>query len=211
MTKVKMSIHRGLAELKTLNSRINNAINAMQVVGVCSENGNVNGMYPEINFKANAKASFQSAVDLIARKTAIKTAIVLSNATTMVTIENIGEISIADAITYKETTREYKMDLLKELKRQANKANSNLIEHNSQIEANALEMAQTALGKDNVKLGDNDVMKVTGAYIKANQYTLVDPLNIEEQCKVIEAELLSFDVEIDAILSESNALTMIEV
>ena len=209
MEKRTMSIHRGLAELKTLDSRIQKAISLLDVVGVKKAKGLVNESIEEDEFIASAKADFQSATDLIARKTAIKTAIVLSNATTMIDIEGVGEMSVADAITYKETTCEYKKSMLTTLITRGNKAAQKLKNHNFDVEERALDMAKTALGKDNVKLGDDDVTKVTDTYIKANSYTYVDPLGLTEVCETLKKEILAFEIEIDAVLSESNAITTI--
>ena len=211
MEKVKMSIHRGLAELKTLDSRISKAVSQLDVVGVKKAKGLVNESIDEEEFIATAKANFQSATDLIARKTAIKTAIVLSNANTIINIENVGEMSVADAITYKDTTCGYKKSMLTTLITRGNKAAIKLKNHNADVEERALDMAKTALGKDNVKLGDDDVTKVTDTYIKANSYAYVDPLGLTGVCEELEKEILAFEIEIDAVLSESNAITMIEI
>jgi hypothetical protein len=207
----KMSIHRALADLKTLDSRINKAIAIFSPVGLKTKKGLINKVHREDDFVADAKSISQSVNDLIKYKTALKTAIVKSNAETMVTIEGVGEMSVADAITYKDSAQAHKQSLLMRLRRQLEEGESTMIQLNADVERKALEMATTALGKDNVKLGDDDVKRVTESYLENNCYEMIDPINIRSMIDALEAEVLAFDIEVDAVLSEANATTFIEV
>lgn len=206
-----MSIHRALADLKTLDSRISKAIAIFSPVGLKTKKGLINKVHREDDFIASAKSISQSVNDLIKYKTTLKTAIVKSNAETMVTIEGVGEMSVADAITYKDSAQAHKQSLLVRLRKQLEEGESTMIQLNADVERKALEMATTALGKDNVKLGDDDVKRVTESYLENNCYEMIDPINIRSMIDALEAEVLAFDIEVDAVLSEANATTFIEV
>lgn len=202
------SIHRALSELKTLDSRIVKTIDGFEPVGYKQVGKPVNGLYDEKNFIADAKSKFDSINDLITRKERIKSAISKANNTTFVTIGG-KQMTVTDAINYKTILSTKKL-LLDNLKRK-NTKNIQVIEKRLiEVEAKALNIASSALQKDNVKIGDNDVLNVTEPYIKNNKYDSVDPLDISKLIEKMETEIDSFESEVDAVLSEINAITMIE-
>ena len=47
-------------------------------------------------------------------------------------------------------------------------------------------------------------------YIENNTYDLIDPLDVVKIMENLEAEINEFNAEVDAALSTSNALTVIE-
>ena len=100
MTIEKMNVHKALCELKILDDRIGKAIAACKFVAVKKvasklvKNQNVD------DFKAAERANYDRVVDLIARREAIKRAVVLSNAMTKVTVGGI-EYTVAEAIEMK--------------------------------------------------------------------------------------------------------------
>lgn len=58
---------------------------------------------------------------------------------------------------------------------------------------------------------DSDAMKtLRQTYIDNNTYDLVDPMNIAKVMEKLDAEINEFNAEVDAALSCSNALTVIE-
>lgn len=100
MEKEKMSLHRALAELKLLDSRIERGINTIVPIGVQQTGRKVNGHYDKAEFEKEVIADFQSVTDLIARRQLIKSAIVQANATTSVKIGGV-DYKIAEAINQK--------------------------------------------------------------------------------------------------------------
>ena len=97
MNKEKMTIHRALAELKTIDSRIEKAISETRF---CRSNKHSN---EKINGKsiddyiAETKSAYESINDLIRRRNAMKRAVVLSNAITNVTVGD-EVMTVAEAI-----------------------------------------------------------------------------------------------------------------
>ena len=66
-------------------------------------------------------------------------------------------------------------------------------------------------GDDSVKPNDEDVKNIVEPFVKRNEFHLVDPLKIEETIEQLQIEVDEFEVEVDAVLSEINALTEIEI
>ena len=58
---------------------------------------------------------------------------------------------------------------------------------------------------------DSEAMKaLRKTYIENNTYDLVDPMDIAKIIEALDAEINEFNAEVDAALSVSNALTVIE-
>ena len=204
-----MTIHRGLAELKLMDSKIEKAIHTIVPTGIMQEGKLVNNFYPKEDFEKSAKAKFQSIQDLLDRKTKIKAAIIRANVTTEVTISG-RKMTIADAINYKALVKS-KKQLIQDLEKKYRQSKLNVEEKNTKIEENAIRLAEAALQKDNVKINDGDAIAITEPYLKRNNYHLVDPLKVEEITEKMQDEVDAFETEVDAVLSEINAITTIEI
>jgi len=205
----KMTIHRALAELKLIDSRIEKGIKTIIPTGTMQKGKLVSGLYTKEDFEENAKSKYQSVIDLIERKGKIKSAIVKANSTTTVNIGGV-EMTIADTINFKMSIG-LKKQLILDLVSKHNKAKENVEKNNAIVEENALKLAAAALSKDNVKLGDNDVMSVTKPFLENNTFKLIDPLEVEKLTDVLQKEVTDFEVEVDATLSEINAITIIKI
>ena len=86
MTTEKKSIHKALTELKVISQRIEKAINNSQFI-VANKHSNTKICGRTIQqYSDKVKSEYQSIVDLIARRDAIKRAITHSNAVTDIVI-----------------------------------------------------------------------------------------------------------------------------
>lgn len=206
---MRISIHRALAELKLIDSKLDKKIKAIDPIGVLQPDKLVNNCINTVVFEKNALESYQSIVDLIERKRLIKSAIVKANSETLVTVGD-KSMSISDAITFKNTIdqRKYFVAILKD---RLGVANKNLEHNNAQVEGNALRLAEAALQKDNVKIYEGDAVAITKPYLEKSLFGLVDPLNLSDKINALTDEIDTFEVEIDAVLSEINAITLIEI
>ena len=212
MEKTKMTIHRALAELKLIDSRIEKAINVVEPTGLMQLGKPVNGFYKKEDFETEVKSKFQSVTDLINRKNAIKSAIVKANGITIVTIGE-KKMTIADAINFK-TVITVKKNLILQLIRKHNTVKAKFNAENEKINNVALENAKIMIGKqgdDRVKPNDEDVKNIVEPFVKRNEFHLIDPLKVEELVEKLQNEVDEFEVEVDAVLSEINALTEIEI
>lgn len=205
----KVTIHRALAELKLIGAKIDKQINELEPSGIVQKDKLVNGMYQREAFESTAKERFQAVTDLIDRRSKIKSAIVEANAITRVTIAGV-HMTIGDAITLKSTIASQKL-LVEVLKRKHTLAKSNLEQNNTKVDNNALDIAKVTLGKQGVKLGDDDVQKAVNPYLEANKFALVDPLEVDKRVIEMAKKIGDFEAEVDATLSEINAITLIEI
>ena len=212
MEKTKMTIHRALAELKLIDSRIEKAINLVEPTGLMQLGKPVNGFYKKEDFESEVKSKYQSVTDLINRKNSIKSAIVKANGITIVTIGG-KQMTIADAINFK-TVIAVKKNLILQLSRKHNAVKAKFNAENEKINNVALENAKIMIGKqgdDRVKPNDEDVKNIVEPFVKRNEFHLIDPLKVETLTEKLQSEVDEFEVEVDAVLSEINALTEIEI
>ena len=214
MTTEKMTIHKALSELKTIDERIVKAIRSnTYVLAVKHSAEKINGV-KVATFRENMKSGYQKVTDLIARRDAMKRAVVLSNATTKVKVGN-NEYTVAEAIEMKNHGVEFKKILLQALytaygsaQNEFNKNNDEALEKKAEQYVLAVIQAQPKDAKMGV---DSDAMKaIRQSYIENNKYDMLDPLDIAKVIEALDAEINEFNSEVDAALSVSNALTVIE-
>jgi hypothetical protein len=206
---MKITIHRALAELKVIASRIEKALSELKPLGLYIQGGKINTLYTEEEFTKIAKASAQSVEGLLDYRTKLKRAIVLSNSSTKITVGG-KEMSVADAITEKSFLIEKKkyIDALKShLKYATGKINT----ENEKVELNLKTVITATFGTDTSNISPEKITAQQVEFRKTNQVNLLDPLKIETKIKELEEQVVAFETEIDAVLSESNAITFIEV
>lgn len=215
MTKEQMTIHKALSELKIIDDRITKAIYAgTYVLANKHSNNKIHGMTVD-EFKNDMKADFQKVSDLIARRNAIKRAVVASNAVTKVKIGG-KEMTVATAIESKNHGMELKEVFKSYLERQYTAAKQELDKNSGDLlekraENYVLSVIQ-AQPKDSKMTVDSDVMKnLRAQYIKDNAYDIIDPIDVKNVIEDLDNEISSFMTEVDAALSVSNALTVIDI
>ena len=214
MTTEKMTVHKALAELKTMDDRISKAIrDTTYVLAVKHSAEKINGM-TVANFKDKMKSGYQKATDLIARRDAMKRAVVLSNAITKVKVGE-NEYTVAEAIEMKNHGMEFRSALLRQITFAYTTAQSELNRNSGEtLEKKAEKYVLDVIAaqpKDSKMSVDSEAMKaLRKTYIENNTYDLVDPLDVVKIMETLDAEINEFNAEVDAALSVSNALTVIE-
>lgn len=210
----KMTVHKALAELKTMDARIEKAIrDTTYVLAVKHSAEKINGMTVS-NFKDKMKSGYQKAMDLIARRDAMKRAVVLSNATTKVKVGD-KEYTVAEAIEMKNHGMEFRNVMLRQMNSAYTSAQNELNRNSGEtLEKKAEQYVLAVIAaqpKDSKMSVDSDAMKaLRKTYIENNTYDLVDPLDVTKIMETLDAEINEFNAEVDAALSVSNALTIIE-
>lgn len=204
----KMTIHRGLSELKTIKSRIEKGIKELSVANVVQKDKKISGIMTAEEFTKLANSGYDSITAMIARQSKIKKAIVDSNSKTQV---KVGEktMSVADAITQKDMIVLRKA-FLDKLEAQLREATAAINRNNEIVQANSLKILEATFGKDQTKVSKDDVDNVQKPYIANNEWSLVDPLKISDKIAALGKEISDFETEVDAVLSESNAVSFIE-
>lgn len=210
MTKETMTIHKALSELKLLDSRIDTTIDTSCY---CTHRKNNTTQIAGINlddYVALIKGSWDKTTDLIKRRTAIKKAVVLSNAKTMVTI-NSQDYTVAEAIEMKNHGIEFQQELLNTLKTQYLRSQATIKKENEALDKKADDFVTGMLGNKESKTNTEEFNKARKTYIDANTVVMVDPIDVKAKIDALEDEIDKFISEVDSALSVSNALTVIEI
>lgn len=208
MTTETMTVHKALAELKVLDSRIGDAIMSGDFVITKKNNQDtVKGKTVE-QFKSKATEAFQKASDLIRRRNAIKNAVVVSNANTTVKIGD-KDYTVVEAIEKKNHGMDYYVQLRDVLRQQFAKQKSELEKHNASLQQKAEQFVTGLMGGREVKTDSAEYISAVDTYIKSNTMTLLDPLGVEKKIEELDDMINMFLPEVDAALSVSNAVTTI--
>lgn len=210
MTTETMTVHKALAELKVLDSRISDAILSGNFIITKKNNQDtVKGKTVE-QFKSKATEVFQKASDLIRRRNAIKNAVVVSNANTTVKIGD-KDYTVVEAIEKKNHGMDYYIQLRDVLRQQFAGQKSELEKHNTSLQQKAEQFVTGLMGGREVKTDSAEYISAVDTYIKSNTMTLLDPLGIEKKIEELDDMINTFLPEVDAALSVSNAVTTITI
>lgn len=211
MNNEKMTIHKALSELKALDARIEKSIRGTSFVFANKHsNATVSGV--KVSDVCDLiKSSYQSINDLMARRSAIKKAVMLSNAVTKVTIGG-AEYTVAEAIEIKNNA----IPMMKNLLTKMNLDNSNAATEARRGNGDNLEMRADAYVKTlyenaDMKNASEQIKKVREDFIASQTVEIVDPIGITDEMKKLEDKINAFVVDVDSALSVSNALTEIEI
>lgn len=197
----KITITRALAELKLLDKRITKAISDGKFVSYSINSKNAINTFKPLEEKQSIEA-------LIARRATIKAAIMKSNATTKVTIGGV-EMLVIDAIEMKETIK-YKQSFLQQLKQQQQSTKYTISSTNENVNARLDKLLEANFGKDS-KTKSEEMEAIAKPFLERNEAKLEDPLNLDSLIESLSEEILAFTSNVDYVLSESNALTQIEI
>lgn len=210
MTTEKMTIHEALSELKVLNSRINKEIRDTTFCTVNKHsNTKIDGKSID-EWKADVRAQYQKITDLIKRRTAIKKAVVKSNAVTEVTIG--GEtMTVAEAIEYKDVGIDFTENLLEKISTQRNLAMASLKNNEEVLETKANAHIVALFGSKDNDVDSGTIETTKKNFIDSNMLDYIDPINTEKVITELFDKIDVFRSKVDSALSVSNATTIIEI
>lgn len=211
MVKEIMTIHKALAELKLLDSRIEKAITeGVYCVANKHSNDKIGGISLDEYIKV-MQGGYDKATDLINRRKAIKRAVVLSNAVTKVFVAGV-EYTVAEAIEMKNHGEDFDKQLMNTMLKHYNMAQMQIKQENSKdLEQRAEQYVVAIYGQKEGKTNTADIEKVKSDFLKMNSYELLDPLNVLKKIEELEEKINNFMAEVDSALSCSNALTEITI
>lgn len=204
---MEMTITRALAEIKALDARIQNAVSQNFVATRKQSQQLVNGVKVD-ELENQFKANHQSATDLIKRRHEIKRKIIKSNAVTEVEIGKVS-MTVAEAIDLKNTIN-LEQQLLNAMKSQYAKQLQTIEISNRNVDNQAEQEANNNFGSKQ-KADANDYSKFVSDFKERNTVVLVDGFDIKTQIETLQDYISTFEMEVDFVLSESNALTKIEL
>ena len=209
MIHEKMTVHKALAELKTLDDRINSEITGSVFVRANRHN-NMKIFGKTIpDFMADTESSYQSVKALINRRNAMKRAVVLSNAITKVNIGGV-EYTVAEAIEMNNHGMENLVELRNCLREQYSSVKRMVESENGDKLVKACENYIQATFGTNENIYIPDIEMAQKVYMTNNTYDIVTGFDIEKVIKELTDRIDAFKAEVDSALSVSNALTVIE-
>lgn len=207
----KMTIHKALSELKVLDSRISDAINATSFV-VANKHSNTKIAGSNISdYTGKVKSDYQSIRTLIHRRNAIKRGVTKSNATTVIDV-NGEKMTVAEAIDMKAKGVDYLQTLANQISAQL--AHAKRIadtENGERLSAKADEYIKAMFAGVDMKNVAEETNKVRETFMQAQTVEIVDPIGAESICKELRDYTDGFLSELDSALSVSNALTTIVI
>ena len=209
MIHEKMTVHKALAELKTLDDRINSEITGSVFVRANRHNNMKIFGKTISDFMADTESSYQSVKALINRRNAMKRAVVLSNAITKVEIGGV-EYTVAEAIEMNNHGMENLVELRNCLKEQYSSVKRMVESENGDKLVKACENYIQATFGTKEKINNPDIEMAQKVYMTNNTYDIVTGLDIEKVIKELTDRIDAFKAEVDSALSVSNALTVIE-
>lgn len=211
MTTETMTIHKALAELKILDARIAKEIqNGSYCAANKHSNEKINGI-PVSDFEKAVQGTYDKVTDFLKRQEAIKRAVTLSNAKTVVNISG-KDYTVAEAIWMKNHGIEFEAMLINAMDMQYKQAQAEVNRQNgNNLEERADQYVTAIYGQKEGKTATSDIEKVRKDFLESNSYEIIDPINVPEKLEVLRKKINDFMVEVDSALSVSNALTEITI
>ena len=211
MTTETMTVHRGLAELKVIEDRINKLLREVQFCAAAKKSmKKLNGVDIE-EYKKNSQAMLDKIKDLIDRQNAIKRAISESNAKTHVTVAGV-EYTVAMAIWMNQHGIDFQSALVNLMDRQYSNAVAVIENANARLSDRADNFVSVTNSASDKK--DMDADTLTGIrqdYIDRETMILIDGIDIKKTKEEMADKIDKFKAEVDAALSTSNAMTEITI
>lgn len=197
-----MTCTEALVELKLLTKRISSATSSIQAISYMSGGVLASAEKDPAKFLWNAQANIQSANALIKRRTLIKEALVLSNATTEVTIGST-KMLVATAIERKESIS-FERELLRELSVQY----ANAIQDVERLTAHVQREVDDQV-KQMGSVSGELIAETRGKLLEQRKVTIHDPIGLLSVIDKLRESIDTFEAEVDVKLSISNATTVL--
>lgn len=196
------TVTRGLSELKTIKKRLAKLVQETTFMST-----KVAGQAWRDHIH-ETQAKWQAIGDLLSRYERLKFAIIMSNAQTKVTI-NGRTYTVAEAIAMKEVLQQ-KRAVLDRLRYVRNEVDFEVHQHDFNVREKLDRLLELNFKGDR-KTSESDIKTISEAYLKNNAIAVVDPLKVDQQIVLLDQEIDHFTREVDFALSESNALTQLQV
>ena len=209
-TTMKMTIHEALAKKKLLAKQIEKLTDNLEIAVVAKASKDVleNGT-KKTEFKKNKKAEYQKIRDLITLRNNISKAIILSNATTNVVIAG-QEMTVAEAIDLKSNIYMYS-ELLMAINDNKTVVMKNLEKMNKAVDKDITTMTNSLMTGDKEKSKSGELESIIKRYKEDNGYEMVEAIDTTKAMVELHEFIDDFTLNVDFVLSTSNALTTIEV
>ncbi len=203
-----ISITRGLSELNSLSERIEKTIVTSKMFVIRKGSNSPVGFKSVVDFESKAKASAAKFNDLRRRYREIKRKIILSNAEVKIEIAK-EEMTVAEAIEYKDSIS-FEKRYLESLKRNFSLKNIELEQRDMDVEERLDRLVEANFGKEG-KVNKDAYEAIAAPFMKQNKWSAIDPISIQNVIENLSEKIMNFELEVDFVLSESNAKTEITI
>lgn len=204
LAPIDWSITQALQEIKTLDKRIMRLNTETTFISCGTKN---NRLKDDPVHKVISRV--QQRNDLKKRRDAIKSAIVISNATTNVKVGS-KVYTVAESIERKRSI-ELDKQLLNNMKIQRNQIKNTVEMQNQQAAQKLQRLLEQNFGKDNTKTDPTSLKQTEDVFWENNRCEYVDPLKLDNHIEQLENEIEEFEKNVDFVLSESNSMTRIQL
>lgn len=204
-----MTLTKALAELKLLSKRIESKLKDLKPIAIKKGNKFEAAIKCQRDFERDARASWQSMFDLMARRRRIKTALVMANANTRLTI-NGETMTIADAIERKSML-DLERRICTEMRNKLNDVENAVDRHNAELNDKLVALLHSTYARRESQLSRDEYDRIAKPFFESNEAKLVDPLNLRRTLDAMEDNYEKFLSEVDVCLSVANASTIIHV
>lgn len=202
----QISITRALAQVKGLNDRIARATNLNFITTLTGGKHQSGTSVDELSVAL--RGNLQQVTDLIAQRSALKSAIVKSNAIATVSINGVT-MTVAEAIERKGSIQ-LEQILLQTMRQQLAQATQIVERGNIQVTQRLDQMLLGLTTKDR-KVDEAEVAAIREPFLKGNELKLLDANGMQAVIDKLQASIEGFVTEVDYVLSEVNAITKITV
>ena len=206
-----ITVTDALAELTLLEKRIRTvtaALGSDTLIAVVEVEKAPPSFRNRQEYETRARAAIQRVDDLINRRRTIKRAIVLSNASTMVTVAN-EEMTVAEAIEMKHFI-EYYEGVLATMQTAHKLTLKQYQVAQAKVKERLDKLALELFGK-NESVESDKYQSLADDFLSREGVELLDPTNLAEELERRQNFIEEFTSMVDRVLSISNARTMIEV
>lgn len=207
MSSERMTITKALSELKLLEKRAGKLMDETTFVTFTVGGEPPREARSAAEFVDRVKARRQSVSDLLRRRSAIKAAVVASNART--TVEIAGQTYTVAAAIERKASVAFEQRLIARLRSDLAAAQREVDLTNERAANRLDQQAQALLGKEGSRGAEYETLH--RSFMDRNAARLLDPLGAQADTDRLSEQVDEFLAEVDQILSVSNALTVIDV
>lgn len=215
---MEITIHRALSQLKTTQARIEDKFEKDIYVSSTIGKTNMAEGRPVDAVKREILANFDSMQQLLKNYQTLKLAIIRSNSGITEESTNIKtgmvegmELTVAESIAIQKYVLPLESQFVRRLENQLNNAKRTIEMTNSQANTEITSVLEALSNKDSKNLDPSQVNTITEAYQQNKFRQLVDPLDLADKIRKLRDKLDALSVGVDAFLSESNAISHINV
>ena len=208
----QISVTRALAKISHLDDKITRETAKLDVIRVTKGDGE-NKTFVDNNqkieeFEKDAVSSLQSIKDMLLLRSRLKAAVNKSNSITVVKIGN-REMTVAEAIQEKSqiASTEY---LISILKRQSTTADERF-KRESALYEQKIDQALAVYGGRDKAPSEEGIAVITKPLRDKQLPGVSDAIKVNATIKELQDSVDEFKLEVDFVLSESNASTLVDV